>query len=241
MIKKVYFISGLPRSGSTLLSALLNQNPRFYSGPSSPVVKVMETIATTINDLDLFKAFPKVFQVESYIKDFIKYYYSDITQEVIFDKNRVWTGKINDIFYYFKIQPKIICMVRDISEIYMSLKNTKLNKDWNTLLTKDDVLLQDPYNDLKLAYNAYKDCIHIVEYNDLVIKPKETLQDIYKFLNEDYYEHTFNNIQSTYKELDKEVYGDENLHVIRSTLSKSKTRPTQDIIDKCQGMEFWRN
>jgi len=239
--KKLYFISGLPRSGSTLLSAILNQNPNFYSGPSSPVVKIMETIATTINDLDLFKAFPKVTQVESYIGDFIKYYYSDITQEVIFDKNRVWTGKVTDILHYFKIKPKIICMVRDISEIYMSIKNTKINIDSNLLLTKDDILLQDPYDNLKIGFNNYKDCIHIVEYNNLINKPKETLQKIYKFLNENYYEHTFNNIKSTYKELDKEAYGDANLHSLRSTLSKSTTTPTQDIIDKCQGMEFWRN
>ncbi|MEG4005469.1 sulfotransferase [Microcoleus sp. Pol11C1] len=34
---KAYFISGLPRSGSTLLAALLRQNPRFYSAMTSPV------------------------------------------------------------------------------------------------------------------------------------------------------------------------------------------------------------
>ncbi|MBU0835751.1 MAG: sulfotransferase, partial [Gammaproteobacteria bacterium] len=27
-----HFISGLPRSGSTLLAALLRQNPRFHAG-----------------------------------------------------------------------------------------------------------------------------------------------------------------------------------------------------------------
>ena len=31
-----HFISGLPRSGSTLLSAILLQNPRFHAGMSSP-------------------------------------------------------------------------------------------------------------------------------------------------------------------------------------------------------------
>ncbi|WP_445305906.1 sulfotransferase [Microcoleus sp. T3_A4] len=34
---KAYFISGLPRSGSTLLAALLRQNPRFYSAMTSPI------------------------------------------------------------------------------------------------------------------------------------------------------------------------------------------------------------
>ena len=33
----VHFISGLPRSGSTLLAAILRQNPRFHAGMSSPV------------------------------------------------------------------------------------------------------------------------------------------------------------------------------------------------------------
>ncbi|MEG5055281.1 MULTISPECIES: sulfotransferase [unclassified Microcoleus] len=34
---KAHFISGLPRSGSTLLAALLRQNPRFHSAMTSPV------------------------------------------------------------------------------------------------------------------------------------------------------------------------------------------------------------
>ena len=33
----IHFISGLPRAGSTLLAALLRQNPRFSAGMSSPV------------------------------------------------------------------------------------------------------------------------------------------------------------------------------------------------------------
>ena len=34
---KIHFISGLPRSGSTLLAALLRQNPRFQVGMSGPL------------------------------------------------------------------------------------------------------------------------------------------------------------------------------------------------------------
>ena len=37
MVTAVHFISGLPRSGSTLLSALLRQNPRFAAAMTSPV------------------------------------------------------------------------------------------------------------------------------------------------------------------------------------------------------------
>ncbi|HEY3520824.1 MAG TPA: sulfotransferase, partial [Rhodanobacteraceae bacterium] len=36
-----HFISGLPRSGSTLLAAILRQNPRFHAGMTSPVADIM--------------------------------------------------------------------------------------------------------------------------------------------------------------------------------------------------------
>jgi sulfotransferase len=36
----IHFISGLPRSGSTLLAAILRQNPRFHAGMSSPVASL---------------------------------------------------------------------------------------------------------------------------------------------------------------------------------------------------------
>ena len=36
-MSSVHFISGLPRSGSTLLAALLRQNPRFEAGMSGPL------------------------------------------------------------------------------------------------------------------------------------------------------------------------------------------------------------
>ena len=40
MQKVIHFISGLPRSGSTLLAGILRQNPRFHAGMSSPVASL---------------------------------------------------------------------------------------------------------------------------------------------------------------------------------------------------------
>ncbi|MGA8585530.1 MAG: sulfotransferase [Roseiarcus sp.] len=39
MQNRLHFISGLPRSGSTLLAALLRQNPRISAGMSSPSMR----------------------------------------------------------------------------------------------------------------------------------------------------------------------------------------------------------
>src|SRR6267154_104760 len=51
--RKFHFISGLPRSGSTLLAAILNQNPRFRAGMTSPLADIMGVViaeASSKND-----------------------------------------------------------------------------------------------------------------------------------------------------------------------------------------------
>jgi sulfotransferase len=40
-VKQLHFISGLPRSGSTLLAGILRQNPQFHAAMSSPVAPMM--------------------------------------------------------------------------------------------------------------------------------------------------------------------------------------------------------
>src|SRR3954463_1913836 len=40
----IHFISGLPRAGSTLLSAILRQNPRFRAGMTGPVGSLVDAM-----------------------------------------------------------------------------------------------------------------------------------------------------------------------------------------------------
>ena len=44
MEKQFYFISGLPRSGTTLLSAILNQNPKFQASISGPLARFTRAV-----------------------------------------------------------------------------------------------------------------------------------------------------------------------------------------------------
>jgi len=50
-MKSYYFISGLPRSGSTLLSAILRQNPEFYADIASPVASPVEALTGSSIDI----------------------------------------------------------------------------------------------------------------------------------------------------------------------------------------------
>ena len=102
MQKKYYFMAGLPRSGSTLLSGLLNQNPNIYSGPSSPVLSTMHVVETHLRQDELFLGYPKPQQAQELITNVINHFYSDVQKPVVIDKNRAWTARIPFIEGYFQ-------------------------------------------------------------------------------------------------------------------------------------------
>ncbi len=99
-------MAGMPRSGSTLLSSILNQNPRFYSGPSSPVLGSMITSYQHFINDELYKAFPKEEQVGKIVGSIIDGYYSDIDKPVVIDKNRGWTSSVKYVEDYMYCQSR---------------------------------------------------------------------------------------------------------------------------------------
>ena len=270
MNKTFYFISGLPRSGSTLLSSILNQNPRFYSGPSSPVVSTMITLENALSNDELFLAYPKPNQAKEIITSVLSQYYSDRQEPVIFDKNRSWTIRMNYIPGYFDIVPKVICPVRDTAEILtsfiMMLRRNPYQVDGrinfiDEMLIKNNIPLTDdnrceflasPNGILgqsieglrKALMEGYDDSIHFVEYHDLVNNPKETIQKVYEFLDEELFEHTFDNLKNENQENDSKIYGFADMHEVRPELKSISVNPEEilspEILEKCKDTEFWR-
>lgn len=57
MDRRIHFISGLPRSESTLLSALLQQNPRFHAGTSGSVADMFTTLLHELSGQNELSAF----------------------------------------------------------------------------------------------------------------------------------------------------------------------------------------
>lgn len=269
--KTYYFMAGLPRSGSTLLSAILNQNPRIHSGPSSPVTSIMLTLENAIANDELFIAYPKMEQAGEIISSVIKHYYSDVDKPVIIDKNRSWVNRMHYIPGYFGTEPKIICPVRNIDEILASFismhrrnpieSNGKINfidemlVKTNTPLTDDNrcEFLASPNGILGQSMAGIRQAImegrqrqiHFVEYNELVNNPQETMRKLYDFLGEEYFEHDFTNIINQHKENDGQVYGFADMHDVRNSLNKTSVDPREIlstyILERCVGSEFWRN
>ena len=212
MTKKYYFMSGLPRSGSTLLSTLLNQNPEIYSGPSSPVLGVMVGAHENFLTNELYLGYPKPDQANEVIGSMIENYYSDIEKPIIIDKNRAWTGRMPFIEGYIKPEElKVIVPVRRVDEILTSFLTmvhrnpfkegqAKINYIDEVLIKSDTPMndenrcmhllnsggiLYDSLHTLKLGVEeGYKECFHYVDYNDMMDDPQGDMDKIYEFLGE---------------------------------------------------------
>lgn len=258
MNKTFYFISGLPRSGSTVLRSLLNQNPRFYAGPASPVLSTMYSIEAHLNQDELFNAHPKPEQANLIISNLIHQFYSDIDKPVIFDSNRAWPARVPYIEGYIQQQAKIICTVRDYEEILTSFevllqKNPyQLGQSRIDFITEQLVKLNIPLtSENRCEYIAgpqgilgqsasaiqeaiqqgFLNRIHFVEYKNLINQPEETLNSIYQFLEETPFKHTFNNLKNQTRENDLNTYGLKDMHEVRSELKSISKDPSQVLPD----------
>ena len=254
MNKKFYFMAGLPRAGSTLLSTLLNQNPRFYSGPSSPVLGGMYSAHQNFIDNELYHGYPKPDSVNKIIGSIIENWYSDIDKPVVIDKNRAWCARVPFIEGYIKQEAKIIVPVRRLDEIlasiltmikrnpfkdgqprinfvdeYLIKANIPINDEnrCNHLLNPDGILWES-LNATKLGVDGgHGDKFHYVDYNDLVTDPQTELNKIYTFLGEELFEHSFDNLSNQHREDDLTTYGLGDMHEVHSKLEKTSSDPSE--------------
>ena len=269
--KNYCFMAGLPRAGSTLLSSILNQNPRVYSGPSSPVLSTMYVIENHLLQDELFHGYPKPEQGHAIISNIINQFYDDVKKPVVVDKNRAWVARVPYIEQYIGQKAKIICPVRDIDEILTSMITMIRRNPYKegqpriNFIDEQLVKLNIPINDdnrceyiagpdgiLGQSLNAIMEGLnqgfgnrfHFVEYNDLVNKPKETMNKLYEFIGEEPFEHQFTNLKNQNREGDVNTYGLSDMHEVRPTLKSTSKDPkkvlSKEILERCEGMDFWR-
>jgi len=262
-MKTYYFDCGLPRSGSTLLTALLNQNPLIHAGPLSPVFEVMYYTRNRLRG-EQAQAHPKPKIFKKMVENVIDTYYEDRSEPVVIDKCRAWTAHIDLIKEYITPDPKIICTVRhplDILASFIDLINNSRSVSFidkallrqNMFITNDTRcnLMMNPggivwesMNALATAFrNNQTQHIHFIQYDDLVNDPKRVMQGIHSFLRMKPYEYDFDNVENKYREKDTEVYGLPTMHEVRSKVEKKSRHYSEvlseEVINKYKDLDFW--
>ena len=264
-MKQFYFMSGLPRSGSTLLTALLNQNPEIHASTNSPLLDTIHyTEEYLLYNSEQYKATPNPEGAYKVLSSIPYNYYFNTPQDIIIDKSRGWVNQIQHIQDYITTEPKIICPVRNIQDILSSFLNLICNSKTTSFIDENLIrnnieisndnrcdYLMSSQGIIGQSYNALLECFRkgnnqyllLIDYDDLVRNPQHELNRIYEFIGLSSYCHSFENVSTKQDENDN-VYKLENMHSVRDTVEKIHRDNTkylsENIMDKYNHMEFWK-
>ena len=257
---QIHLISGLPRSGSTLLAALLKQNPQFHAGMTSPVGNLMNRMLESTSEEEGSVFITPQQKRELLLAVFNTYYKEQIKREqTIFDTNRLWCSKLPLVTELFP-QAKIICCVRNIAWIMDSLERLirqnvfNVSKMFNrgessTVYSRTEALSQGnrmvgfAYNALKEAfYSQQADRLLLIDYDLLTRDPAQVMGLIYQFIEQPYYQHDFDNVEYAEPEFDRRL-GTPGLHTVKRKVESipRQTILPPDLFQRFSNLTFWQD
>jgi len=195
-MKELFFLSGLFRSGNTLLRSILNQNPNLYLSSNSLTPEIMYRLHLVKDNFakesDNYKS------LENVIKNIFNNYYADVKKDYIIDQGRWGTPGNCLLLHKYKFLPKkFIFLIRPLEEILGSW--ITLEKPLDVYSYCDTLFLENGrIGQAVLALNYltknYKKNLHIIKYKNLCKNPKKTIKDLYGFLNVPHFDHRFKNL-----------------------------------------------
>jgi sulfotransferase len=260
MVKKFNFISGLPRSGTTLLSSILKQNPRFTAGISDPLEMFTNSIIKDTNTAVGMGSAVDIDKRRSLIKALFESFYED-GNDVCFNTNRGWaseTALLKDLFPAFKM---IVCL-REIPWILDSFERLNSKNPYTVKPLYSHQQLANVYdrthmlmgniqgapgyvagplmNTKASMFSAEKSQLLYVEYDTLAKHPESAMRQIYAFLEEPWFAHNFRDVENSYDEFDIEAKI-EGLHTVRRTVDyvQRATVLPADLWNQYSPNSFW--
>ena len=233
---QIHFLAGLPRSGSTVLSALLNQHPEVHASPTSGMGEVMFNTFKAWQGSMAEQAAPDGEQIKRVLRGIMEAKYAHIQKPVVIDKARNWAeasslAVLNDLL---RRKPKIIATVRNVEDCAASFVRVARPNDLEDFLRNSDLIdhLRKSYQVLLSGYTADPDCFLFVEYEDLVADPKAQLDRIHKFLGLSDFDYDLNHLDEyAPKERDEEVWQVPGLHAVAPKLAKRHDDSSQDVLE----------
>ena len=239
--KKIFFLAGFPRAGNTILASILNQNPDVCCTPNSITLEIYKELFL-LKRTDVFFNYPDHKSLENVIDSVFDSYYKNWNYKYIIDRGPAGTiGNLKLIKKHLDPNIKIIFLVRPILEVLASwidwasktpdsfireIETPK--KACSFLMSKEGQIMKQLKCMDNLLKPENKHHVHFVDYDEIVNKPKETIDGIYKFLGIPKYKHRFKNfkqIKINGLSYDDSIVG-KGMHTIKT---KSLTKTKRDI------------
>ena len=251
MNKTLHFLSGIPRSGSTVLAAILNQNPMTHVSTTSGLVHALDGLANTWHSAGLLNENdPERKKLAQTMRGCIDAFYEDTDKPVIIDKSRGWPipqimGAMNQVLN----RPcKVIATVRPVPDCMASFVRVAKPDDLDAFMYSGQLAdhLKAAYLSLEAGNAVMPEHFLFVVYDDLLADPKGQLAKIHEFLGLPDYDYDFSNIDgSSVKEDDENLHGYAGMHDVKPVLAIQHNDKSRDLLKHhynqfCQP-EFWNN
>ena len=228
-MKEIYFLSGMPRAGNTLLSSLINQNKEITVTANSIVCEALYMLSRLKENL-VFKNFPDHQSLDNIFNNVFNNYYKDWLSKYIIDRGPWGTPGNLELLKKIIKKPKFIILYRPILEILASFikieKPVNIEEQCNMYMDIDegrngivDRYLWSIENILK-----NKEDHIIINYKDLINDPIKEIEKIYEFLNIPFKKIQLENFNQFYA--NNLTYNDS---VLKSELHKIRTDKVEQI------------
>lgn len=219
-------LSGLPRSGSTLLSAILSQNPEIHAEGNSAVCQLMWDMQQSceMTAREQLEANGRMTDQDALVASIPAIYYRNVRTMHIVDKCRSWTlpANMHMLRRYITDDPKVIVLTRPLDEIVASFVRLREANGWTGdleggLLNPDSEPIMRSFDGVQIAKATNRGEFLFIEYSDLVSDAPAVVQSIYDFCGWEPFTHYFDNIVNPHPENDS-VYGLLGMHDVRPTI-----------------------
>lgn len=207
-------LTGLPRSGSTLICNLLNQNPKFFASSTSCVPQLVNSLSFNWSNSPEIKGMLATDtegtnkRMRHTARSMVEAWYAQEGKEVVFDKSRAWASSsllLQDVFP----EAKIIVTIRDLRNVFASVekqhrKNPMLDEANNlvekTIYNRADRmfgpegLIGAPILGIEDLARRRPNGVIYVMYEAFSQNPQVAMDRIYQELGEEPFRHDFDNV-----------------------------------------------
>ena len=239
-MRDILFNSSMPRSGSTLLQNIFNQNPNFYATSTDGVLELLAGARERFTDAPEFKAaIDQDLSLQAwrnFCKGGLDAYVNTLTdKQFVVLKSRGWKGNVSWMTNFLGEKPKIFCMVRNLKGIAASFeklhrKNPDKTSQWliqgevrgTTVFKRVDMYMKNmPVNiSLDRIQELYElgldGSVMFIRAEDLTSRPQAIMDELYSIIGVESFTHNFDNVEQTTKENDVIHALDNDLHTIKN-------------------------
>ena len=265
-MQQLHYSLGLPRTASTLIMNILNENPRIFTTGTCCMPHLVNACQKKSNEISEFAALDKDVLNKSYInflRQGMRGWFEAMTDKpIVFSKSRSWSEFLP---HTFAIDPnsKYLVILRDLRDIICSFESLLWKYPEVIYGDGETQFLEEPYEKRMEVYctdtisllgrplqmlprlmevaKKNPNSFFILQHEFFNEKPRETMQMIYQWLGEENFEHDFDNIpKPDYYEHDT-VYRSLVSHKTGSKLKKLDPRWPKIMTEKQSKMVIDNN